>query len=339
MDQREELRSLYSVVCPRCETVSQADDLSCPYCGADRHGAVLTRGHASLLDVGIDDAARAMVRAASSRVGESQRVEPDGAEQSLHEAGVRPLLSAPLKRFSRNRLVVVLTVCLLFVIGAYAWIRNASHENAGQSKPVVASAAGTVRELTAPVAPQAGSNGPKKTGAAKHEETILLAQDRSLALTYPMNHGFVGSASPCMVITGIPSLSATSWCSKLATAPTIVETAEKGNREKVSAARRPPSNHSISTRGHASKAHVHANGKPARGRSEAQATRHAGRQGKTRSRPGMPPRAASPSRKESLGSTQQPTSSGNEPPGKPDDRSTATRSETSPRNRGRGEAH
>lgn len=44
MDQRSGSLSLYSVICPRCETLSSVEESSCPYCGADRHGAVLTSG-------------------------------------------------------------------------------------------------------------------------------------------------------------------------------------------------------------------------------------------------------------------------------------------------------
>ena len=44
VDSRRQSSSPYSVICPRCETVSSVEEAACPYCGADRHGAVMTRG-------------------------------------------------------------------------------------------------------------------------------------------------------------------------------------------------------------------------------------------------------------------------------------------------------
>ncbi|SAK65696.1 hypothetical protein AWB82_03619 [Caballeronia glebae] len=44
MEQRGDGSSLYFVICPRCETLSSVEESVCPFCGADRHGAVLTRG-------------------------------------------------------------------------------------------------------------------------------------------------------------------------------------------------------------------------------------------------------------------------------------------------------
>ena len=44
MDQRAGCSSLYLVICPRCESLSSVEESVCPFCGADRHGAVLTKG-------------------------------------------------------------------------------------------------------------------------------------------------------------------------------------------------------------------------------------------------------------------------------------------------------
>jgi hypothetical protein len=44
MDQRAGGSSLYLIICPRCESLSSVEESVCPFCGADRHGAVLTKG-------------------------------------------------------------------------------------------------------------------------------------------------------------------------------------------------------------------------------------------------------------------------------------------------------
>lgn len=370
MDQREELRSLYSVVCPRCETVSQADDLLCPYCGADRHGAVLTRGHASLLDVGIDDSAQAMLRAASVHVKDDRPAGQDG-----HEPGVKALASPPPTRLRQSRLVMVLAVGVCFVLGAYAWIRTASYQSAGQSKTDVVSSGGTVRGLAAPVAPTARVEVIKKTPVVAHEDAKPLAQDGFLATTRLIKpvafSGLAPHALPCIVVTGPTSLSDTPWCDKPAaiqgellaskanseTGAVPLQTVDRAARNKVSVASRPVASHSTNTRGHSSDAHARATTKSVRGKPEPQPVRRAAKNDKTHARTGTPQRAAIPAQKKaavpvpyvekpkSIPPPVKPgmTSSGSWTPSTAhepsENRSLATQDDTSITVRGRGEAH
>ncbi len=180
MDQREEWRSLYCVVCPRCESVSPADDLSCPYCGADRHGAVLTRTRASLFE--FDEAARAMVRAASSQVGEMRRNQTNDATPSGSADQSAALLSLPSSFAVKPSSIVMLVVGMCMLIGIYAWVRISNSPGAHEAHENPVSAAGTVHKLEA-VAPATRSDRHDATGRPAPEEAVSLAQQHFLAMT------------------------------------------------------------------------------------------------------------------------------------------------------------
>lgn len=172
MDQREELRSLYCVVCPRCESVSPADDLSCPYCGADRHGAVLTRAQASLL--GIDEAARALVRAASSQVGDMRRDQVDDATRADSANQSAALVSSPTYFAVKRKWAAVLTVGVCVLAGIVAWVRTSHSPGAGEPHDDRVSVVGTVHKLP-PVAPAARSDDVAPGGSASDAQARFLA--------------------------------------------------------------------------------------------------------------------------------------------------------------------
>jgi hypothetical protein len=212
MDQREEWRSLYSVVCPRCESISEADDLSCPYCGADRHGAVLTRARADASLAVIDDALRAMVRAASSRVSDASSIGADDSGPSPQDAE-----SGSSFPSSRIPLFAVMAVGVCIVLAAFGWIRTASDEGAGRLKADAMDAARIVRKLVAPAAASAQPGSTKTTGPVEHEGSLALAQDRFYAMASPMSRAAFGvhglpQASPCSVTARPASVFDAQWC-------------------------------------------------------------------------------------------------------------------------------
>lgn len=179
MNQREELRSLYCVVCPRCESVSPADNLSCPYCGADRHGAVLTRTQASLF--GMDESARAMVRAASSQVGGMRRDQTDDATAAGHADRSATLLSMPSSFAVKRSSITVLAVGICIVIGISAWVRTSHSPGASNGDENRVSAVGTVHKLP-PVAPAARTQPRDAAGSSTSDDAVARAQERFVAM-------------------------------------------------------------------------------------------------------------------------------------------------------------
>jgi hypothetical protein len=308
MDQREELWSAYFVVCPRCESVSQADDVSCPYCGADRHGAVLTRGHASLE---VDGSAAALVRAAASRFPDKPI---DTASPALPASPATPMLS-------RNRLYAALAVGLCVVLGAYGWLRTSSSENAGVVNAELASAAGSVRKLAAPVVATAHPRAPKTTGNVEHDGTIPLAQDQFVALVNPISRaafstGGPAHGQPCSVTSGSASVFDTRWCDTSSpsssstqaaplaekpaslAAPVIVQTPDRVARDDVSVARRTePVRPSAKAAHPPSKVQARTNKKEARAKPEPKSSRRTTTAEKKQSRNRAPQRAAASTQK------------------------------------------
>lgn len=118
MDEQEELRSLYSVICPRCQSVSQAGDIACPYCGADRHGAVLTRADEPLAP------------------------HEEFVQAELPASFTVGSVSVPATK--RNR-TAVFAVVLGVVAVSYGLVRAPSHESAQISAVDQVSATGAVR--------------------------------------------------------------------------------------------------------------------------------------------------------------------------------------------------
>lgn len=348
MDQREALRSLYSVVCPHCESVSQADEPLCPYCGADRHGAVLARGHASFFEVGVDDSAHAMLQAASLHMSERFTAELDSREQDMRE----PDIASPISLLQRNWLAVVaaLAVGACVVLVAYAWVRIASYESAGRSKTDLASAAGTVRENFETFAPAARLDRGRNAGASVQDKTISVAQERFLGMSRPMNHpessGFLRHAPLCIAVEGLPSLFETPWCDK----PTPIRGALSDANGSL--ARRALASHSTSTRGHSFDVNARLKSKAVRGRSSTQPARHATINDKTRKGTDTRQRAVAPvqtkaespyiEKPKSISARLGPTSFVGVTPGttdEPVDHGHTARDDPSFTTRGRGEAH
>ncbi|SAL82279.1 hypothetical protein AWB74_06214 [Caballeronia arvi] len=373
MDQREEWRSLYSVVCPRCESLSQADDLPCPYCGADRHGAVLTRADASLLE--IDEAVRAMVRAASARVLDDSSDGSNGSGAAPQEVGTGSwLLSSRAPLLERNTLLAVMAVGLCGILGSYGWVRNALNDGVGGSKTEAVSAVGNVREPASPVA-QLGSA--KTTGIVDNKESIPLAQDHFLAMVRPMNraafmlHG-VSPLPPC-IVTALPaSVFEARWCDATALTRSGVEargvnawagtivlrTAEKTLRDTTRASRPPESSRTTSTRHRTSYADPRVDNRAAHAKSAQQPARHVAGTTKTHAEMRMPQHAAPLRKKTEVSHVERPngvpllvepatTSSGNRRSSATPDRfdgplQAGNRGPTvrpSPINTGRGDAH
>ncbi|VXC67939.1 conserved hypothetical protein [Burkholderia sp. 8Y] len=218
MDQREELRSLYCVVCPRCESVSQADDISCPYCGADRQGAVLTRTQASLF--GIDEATRAMVRAASSQVRDVRRDSSNAAPQTSEERRVAALLPSLTGVVVKRNWIIVLAVVVCVLLGSYAWVRSAHSPGIGESPGDRVSAAGTVHKL-APIAPPTPSKEDSATESVEKGRSIPLAENRFLAMAGalgrdPFSLPALSGRTPCSAMTEPASLSGMPLCDSIA---------------------------------------------------------------------------------------------------------------------------
>ena len=357
MDQREALRSLYSVVCPHCESVSQADEPLCPYCGADRHGAVLTRGHASFLEVGVDDTAHALLQAASVHLSERSPAESDSREQDMREADI----ASPFSLLQKNWLAVAAAVAVgaCVVLGAYAWVRTASYE----SRTDVASAAGIVRENFTTFAPAARLDRGRNAGASVQDKTVLVAQERFLGMSRPMNHaessGFLRHAPLCIAVEGLPSLFETPWCDKPTSIraalsganATSVQTSERAAH--VSLARRALASHSTSTRGHSFDVNGRLKIKAVRGQSSTQPARRATSNDKTGKGTDTRQRAAAPVEKraeisyiekpKSISARLGPTSFVDAAPGTTHEpyfgHGHTARDDPSVTTRGRGEAH
>jgi hypothetical protein len=155
MDQRVNQRgtslSLYSVICPRCETVSPMDQPACPYCGADRHGAVMTKGAETA--VRAVEAARAVLRHAYER-GEIARAEPIRAYETdarlpvlarpLGLAMIVPEPPAPERRLHPAAIAGVLAGMALAV---FAWIRSDLDRAAPRARLAAVSAAGEIGKV------------------------------------------------------------------------------------------------------------------------------------------------------------------------------------------------
>ncbi len=218
MNQREEWRSLYCVVCPRCESVSPADDLSCPYCGADRHGAVLTRTRASLFE--FDEAARAMVRAASSQVGEMRRNQTNDATPSGSADQSAALLSLPSSFALKPGSIVLLVVGVCLLIALYAWVRISHRPAAHEAHENRVSAAGTVHKLAA-VAPAAPSDRHDATGRSAPAEAVSLAQENFVAMAGTSGRATFGlpasaDIASCGITAGPAWLASVPVCDSLA---------------------------------------------------------------------------------------------------------------------------
>jgi hypothetical protein len=148
-DQRASNSSPYSVICPRCETLSSVEESACPFCGADRHGAVLTRG------------AETAVRAVEAARGVTRRFREYGeagrAEKRLGRLeGNEPRLPAPaatLDDRQRTSNSVLATVAMAGVVLGICVIARAYFENREPLTRAVAmpvAVAGAVREAPPP---------------------------------------------------------------------------------------------------------------------------------------------------------------------------------------------
>lgn len=171
MDQHDELRSLYAVICPRCQSISPADDIACPYCGADRHGAMLTRA---------DESAAVMLRESSSIGPGVQRepYEPDSRASTI-EANSPSFLALPRVLSLKPSRAMLLAVCFCVVAGAYALMRATLNDSV-RAQHTGVSAVGTVG-LAAPVLPTARTNERQATKTKEGSESIPFAPDRLLA--------------------------------------------------------------------------------------------------------------------------------------------------------------
>ncbi len=146
VDQQGVRSSPYSVICPRCETLSSVEESACPFCGADRHGAVLTRG------------AETAVRAVAAARGVTRHFPAYGEANRLEKAlgrleGREPRLPAPVtagvpeqpRRTSNSMLAtvamagVVLGACVI----ARAYFEN--HGSTARAAAVPVAVAGPVR--------------------------------------------------------------------------------------------------------------------------------------------------------------------------------------------------
>jgi hypothetical protein len=158
-EHREDERPRYAVLCPRCETISNAADQFCPYCGADRHGAVITRTNLSLLEAG--EAGRTGTFKASHR---SQALISE-MPSSHREAG-------DVRRFpTRYRLLAMMTVSACMVIGYYGLTRMTAARSSGEPSPDLVSSSGVVHKVFA--SPEGGQS--RVTN--KSEERIALTRN------------------------------------------------------------------------------------------------------------------------------------------------------------------
>jgi hypothetical protein len=156
MDQRGTSLSLYSVICPRCETVSPMDQPACPYCGADRHGAVLTKGAATA--VRAVEAARAVLHHAYER-GELTPIEPI---RPMQRDALLPVTARPLGLPASGRRihpVLIAGVIAGVALGVVSWIRADLERASPRARLQTVSAAGEIHKaqpaaLVAPNTPE-----------------------------------------------------------------------------------------------------------------------------------------------------------------------------------------
>ncbi|KIG10760.1 hypothetical protein AWB72_03562 [Caballeronia concitans] len=193
MDQHDELRSLYSVICPRCQSISPADDIACPYCGADRHGATLTRA---------DESAAVLRESSSSGHGaQMEGYEPDRRAPTMEASSPSFLALARVLSPRPNR-AILLAVSVCFVAGAYA-LMHATLNNGARSQHTGVSAVGTVG-LAAPISPADRTNERPATKTKEGSESSRFAPNRLLAFETSLQRvAFIvpGSAqmTPCSV--------------------------------------------------------------------------------------------------------------------------------------------
>lgn len=162
MDQQEELRSLYSVICPRCQSVSQAGDIACPYCGADRHGAVLTRADEPL--VSPERIAKAVMPSFEA-IGDAHNV-----------AALPPV--GPTAT-TRDR-AAVLAVILCIMVGGYGLVRAFSQYGVHGSRDDGVSATGVVWPV-ASVKHAPRANDSDAAQAFQRDRTSSITRDGSQA--------------------------------------------------------------------------------------------------------------------------------------------------------------
>ncbi len=162
MEQRGD-GSLYFVICPRCETLSSVEESVCPFCGADRHGAVLTRGAETALRA--VEAARGVTRQFAPQ-GEVARVRWP-ARSRTYEAR----LPAPARASIANGAAVLATgrpshsilatvVMAAVVLGACFLARAyfEQHGSTPRAGTLPVAVAGTVRPIETKAAPIAAIN-------------------------------------------------------------------------------------------------------------------------------------------------------------------------------------
>ncbi|SAK83106.1 hypothetical protein AWB76_05705 [Caballeronia temeraria] len=149
MEQRGDGSSLYFVICPRCETLSAVEESVCPFCGADRHGAVLTRGAGTALRA--VEAARGVTRHFQTRE-EPPRLRwfsrPSIYEPRLPAAVSSNTAVLETERSSHSILATVAmgTVVLIacFLARAYVEQRGSTPRAASLPVAVAGAVAGTV---------------------------------------------------------------------------------------------------------------------------------------------------------------------------------------------------
>jgi hypothetical protein len=155
-EHREDERPRYAVLCPRCETISNAADQFCPYCGADRHGAVITRTDSSLLEAGDAGTFKASHR--------SQALIKEMPSSHRETGGARGFLK-------RYRLLAMMTVSACMVIGYYGLTRMTAARSSGEPSPDLVSSSGTVHKVVAlPEGAQTGDTN-------KSEERVALTRN------------------------------------------------------------------------------------------------------------------------------------------------------------------
>src|SRR5579875_1243554 len=117
MTQPESSLTLDAVICGRCHAISPADEHTCPYCGADRHGAVFTSVTDAAAISPVEEPYDIVDLRDTGWLTRLARRKMVTSYPSLVEPGDEP--PAPVRRPARKILAVLVSGVVAAAAGAY----------------------------------------------------------------------------------------------------------------------------------------------------------------------------------------------------------------------------
>ncbi|MDR5853820.1 hypothetical protein P9239_15000 [Caballeronia sp. LZ062] len=182
MTQTDSSLTLDAVICGRCHAISPADDHTCPYCGADRHGAVFTSVADAASVIPVEESRDFVDLRDTGWLTRLARRKMVTSYPSLVEPGDEPV--APVRRPARKIMAVLVSGVVAGVAGGVYFYAQQDAEVAPTRS---VSAAGAVGDGASGVQ---GHGDVDRPALARHESATASGNARNAG------QAETGSASP-----------------------------------------------------------------------------------------------------------------------------------------------